>query len=168
MLGNKWLRYSATYPAWVARLLRRGNAAFVQDGHGEKLAPASGKVGYLKFPLIHFNFSKGWADWFERHNKYSTFEAEKLLERTSRASIKGLFSTDPATRRKAIRSVSYRLPFRPWLRFFYVYFLRLGFLDGRAGLTYTVLQAIYEYMICLKVSELRRKRGSEASMENTT
>jgi SAM-dependent methyltransferase len=33
---------------------------------------------------------------------------------------------------------------------------RGGFLDGRAGLTYAVLQSIYEYMIQLKLAELSR------------
>jgi hypothetical protein len=33
-------------------------------------------------------------------------------------------------------------------------FGRLAFLDGRAGLTYATLQAIYEYFIVLKTREL--------------
>jgi hypothetical protein len=32
--------------------------------------------------------------------------------------------------------------------------LKLGFLDGRAGFTYAVLQSIYEYMIVLKTAEI--------------
>jgi hypothetical protein len=41
-----------------------------------------------------------------------------------------------------------------------MYFLRRGFLDGIPGLTYCTLQAIYKYMICLKIKELkRRERG---------
>ena len=50
-----------------------------------------------------------------------------------------------------------RLPLRPWLKFIYMYFLRRGFLDGMPGLTYCTLQAIYEYMICLKIKELKRQ-----------
>ena len=34
----------------------------------------------------------------------------------------------------------------------------MGFLDGKAGLTYCTLQAVYEYMICCKVKELRRRQ----------
>jgi len=63
-------------------------------------------------------------------------------------------------RRRARKEFSFRLPFRPWLKFFYMYLVRGGFLDGAPGLTYCVLQAIYEYMICVKVKELkRRERG---------
>jgi len=155
MLGNRWLRYSATYPAWVLRLVNKNRVKFVQVGHGEKLGSAKGRIEYLKNPFLHFNFSKGWSDWFDRHNRYSSLEAKNLTEQTSELGFFSLFSTDPDIRRRALRVVSYRLPFRPWLRFFYVYFLRLGFLDGKPGLTYTVLQAIYEYMICLKVKEMK-------------
>lgn len=48
-----------------------------------------------------------------------------------------------------------RLPGRPLLRFIYMYVLLGGFLDGRAGFTWCVLQAFYEYLILLKVWELR-------------
>jgi hypothetical protein len=34
-----------------------------------------------------------------------------------------------------------------------------GFLDGRAGFTYAVLQSIYEYFIVLKVRELEAEQG---------
>ena len=158
MLGNRWLRYSATYPAWVLRLVHKNRVKFVQVGHGEKLGSAKGRMEYLKNPFLHYNFSKGWTDWFDRHNRYSSSEAKNLIQQTSELGFFSLFSSDPDIRRRALRVVSYRLPFRPWLRFFYVYFLRLGFLDGKPGLTYTVLQAIYEYMICLKVKEMKSKK----------
>ena len=158
MLGNHWLRHSATYPAWVPRLVHQKRVTYSQVGHGEKLGAAKGRMEYLKNPFLHFNFSKGWTDWFDRHNRYSSLEAKNLIEQSSKLGFFDLFSSDPDIRRRALRVVSYRLPFRPWLRFFYVYFFRLGFLDGRSGVTYTVLQSIYEYMICLKVREMKDKK----------
>ena len=53
-------------------------------------------------------------------------------------------------------SVPLRVSALPVLKFLYMYFLGLGFLDGRAGLTYCVLQAWYQYQIGLKVRELQR------------
>jgi len=50
------------------------------------------------------------------------------------------------------------LPFRAMLKFFYLYVWNLGFLDGQAGLRYSLLQSIYEYMIVLKIDELHRKK----------
>lgn len=162
MLGERWLRFSATYPAYVPRLVRRGRVSYAADGHGEKLAEVEGRFEYLDHPCLHFNFSKGWADWLDRHNRYSTAEAAKLVDEGRAVDWRGLVSGDAARRRRAMRTLSYRLPFRPWLRFFYVFVLCRGFLDGRYGLTSSALQAVYEYMICLKVRELRQTRSAPA------
>ena len=56
-----------------------------------------------------------------------------------------------------MKELSFRLPFRPTLRFLYMYILRLGFLDGREGFTYCRLLSMYEYLIVLKMKELRRR-----------
>ena len=86
-------------------------------------------------------------------------EAEAIVVNKSRQiGIKNLFSPDPVQRRKAIKELVYSLPGRPILMFCALYFLRLGFLDGRPGFTYCVLRAIYEYMIDCKVKELTRRK----------
>jgi hypothetical protein len=51
----------------------------------------------------------------------------------------------------------YRLPFRPLFKFLILYVGKRGFLDGRAGFTYAMLQSIYEYFIVLKTRELEGK-----------
>ena len=113
------------------------------------------QVGTLKNTYLHYGFSKGIADWIERHNRYSSDEALDGFEKraTEKAYI-GLFSTDKTERRRALKRLSERLPFRPLARFLYMYFLKLGFLDGRAGWSYCRLMAMYEYWIVLKQREL--------------
>lgn len=49
----------------------------------------------------------------------------------------------------------YRAPLRPVLMFLLLYVFKRGFLDGKAGLTYALLRSIYEYMIVLKVREMK-------------
>ena len=44
------------------------------------------------------------------------------------------------------RRVWPKLPGRPLLRFIFMYFIRLGILDGRAGLHLAQVMASYEYM----------------------
>ena len=56
-------------------------------------------------------------------------------------------------RRRALKRLSFRLPFRPALRFVYQYVLRGGFLDGREGLRYCRLLAQAE---AFTATELRR------------
>jgi len=156
MLNDRWLRFSATYPVYVPRLVRRDRVRYEAFGHGERVAHADGTFDTLREPCLHFNFSKGWADWFDRHNRYSSREAERITGAGGVGDVSGWWSRDPVRRRAALRTLSYRLPCRAFLRFSYVFFLRLGFLDGHAGLTYAMLQAMYETMITLKVREIRK------------
>lgn len=79
--------------------------------------------------------------------------------RSAGAGWAGLWSRDQTRRRRTLKELAYRLPFRPTLRFLYMYLLRGGFLDGRAGLTYCRLLAIYEYLIVLKTRELLSGQG---------
>ena len=96
--------------------------------------------------------------WLERHNRYSTMEARTLQsERERPLSWSGLVSRDRVARRKNLKQLAYRLPGRPLLVFCYLYVLRLGLLDGRAGLTYCALRSFYEHMIDVKCRELWRR-----------
>ena len=161
MFQDTWLKYSGMYPTYQVRFGRTDALTFTQVGHGQRSALPANRVGTLDAPLLHYAFSKGVADWIERHNRYSTDEAEHALE-ASRDSIDwgALVGDDPQARRRALKDLSYRLPFRPLLRFLYVYVGCLGFLDGRAGFDYAVLLSFYEYMIGLKRRECRRRNRS--------
>ncbi len=83
-------------------------------------------------------------------------EAAKVRERRSMSG--SLWSRDPNERRRALKDIFFRMPARPLIKFLYYYGWRRGFLDGRAGLTYATLQAIYEYLIACKGTELERRR----------
>lgn len=157
MLGEKWLRFSAAYPVYVPRLVHRDRVRYGAFGHGERVMRADGVFEYLKHPCLHYNFSKGWADWFDRHNRYSTREAERIVMEADGLSLGECLSRDPVRRRAALRRLSFRLPCRAFLRLAYHYVLRLGFLDGREGWRFARVMAMYEAMISLKVAELRRR-----------
>ena len=68
---------------------------------------------------------------------------------------KAFMAADFNERRFHQKELFYRLPFRPLVKFSFLYFYKRGFLDGKAGATYAFLQAIYDYMIVIKVRELR-------------
>jgi len=161
ILWDRWLKHAAGYPVYQVRLTRLGEVRFVQYGHGQREASAERAIGKLSAPYLHYSFSKGFEEWVHRHNRYSSLEADQCRQgmRGKGLEWRSLLSADDVKRRRALKSLSCRLPFRPWLKFFYLYLFRLGFLDGLPGLTYCTLQAIYEYMICLKIRERRRGAG---------
>ena len=158
MFMGKWLRYSGMYPIYQVRLGRKDALRFRQVGHGQREALEAVRVGTLKSPYLHFGFSRGIADWIERHNRYSSDEAKygmQILQAGDGVFAGLLDFTDPVRRRRALKQLSVRLPCRPLLRFLYMYFLKLGFLDGHAGLVYCRLMSMYEYWTVIKMHEPR-------------
>lgn len=154
---GKWIKHSMP-PSLIMRFFKPAKVRF------ERLVNPTpvidGEHGYLSHHFLHYNFSKGITEWFDKHNKYSLLEAMeglKLLDDQA-GQQPSMLSRDPALRRKALKNFSFRLPHRPLIKFAYLCFAKRGFLDGAAGITYCALQAIYEYMIVLKIRELRRKQ----------
>ena len=157
MFMGRWIKH-AMPPGLIMRLFRPPHVRFQRLVNPVPII--NGPHGYLAGMLTHYNFSKGISEWIEKHNRYSQLEAQegmKLIHQSS-ADEPRLFDADPALRRRALKNLSFRLPLRPLIKFLYFYVWQRGWLDGRAGLTYCVLQAFYEYMIVLKMRELERQQ----------
>ena len=152
MFAGRWLKRAGMYPVYQVRLTRDG-FRFVQVGHGQRESQGL-RIGTIRAGYEHHAFSKGIPEWMERHDRYSTDEAMLALS-AQKPRLSALFSRDRVERRRAAKLFSYRLPFRPALRFVYVYLLRLGFLDGTAGYRYARLLAFYESLIDTKVRKMR-------------
>jgi len=156
MFFGRWLRRSSGYPTWFPRLLRPYRVWVEREINEEY--HTDGQIGMLREHIIHHPFNKGIALWFDRHNRYSTMEAEALIRETrERMRWLGIVSSDPVVRRRNIKQLAFRLPCRPFLVFIYLYIVRAGFLDGTPGYDFCRLRMTYECMIDLKVKELRRR-----------
>ena len=59
--------------------------------------------------------------------------------------------------RRRIKRLAQRLPFRPLLRFLYVYVWQRGFLDGREGYYFARLHGFYEFLSVAKTHELKKR-----------
>jgi glycosyltransferase involved in cell wall biosynthesis len=168
MLQGRWLRYSCGYPTWFGRLAKVGYVSVEREINEEY--HTDGRIEYLKEHLIHFPFNKGIAHWFERHNRYSSMEAESLIrEVDKKLELRHIFSPDPTQRRKHLKQLAFRLPCRSFWVFCYLYIVRMGFLDGVPGLMHCQLRAIYERMIDLKIKYIRGReerlsKGQKANM----
>lgn len=154
-------------PNWNLRLFKRGRGHFEdlglddlpQTGDNEihEHVLLDGELGFLGNALRHDDY-RGLTAWLDRHNKYATWEAHLYLKfRREPIGVGpvGFLRLDPFRRKRVLRRVWVRLPFRPALRFFVWYVLRRGFLDGKEGFIFCVLMAYYEFIIGAKLRELR-------------
>lgn len=157
---GRWLKHSTMFPSYQLRFLKCGEVRFRREGHGQREVTA-GQLRYFSHGWRHEGFSKGVHQWVARHNRYSDDEIDLLSSyESSPLGMAQLFARDPIVRRRALKRIAAVLPARPLLRFLYLYFGRLGFLDGRAGLDYCLLCMAHEIHIAVKFREarfLRRK-----------
>jgi len=161
---GRWLKRSQIYPTWITRVFRPEKIRY--ERLVNPVAVVDGETGSLEGHIIHYPFSHGVGHWFDRHNKYSDMEAKDLIgEVVEKFHFSELLSRDAAVKRRALKTLAYRTPGRPLLMFSYLYFFRMGFLDGLPGFRYSIMRAMYEYMIDLKVAEhrYRNKTGRETT-----
>jgi len=158
VVQGRWIRRGGMYPVWVPRLWRPNRIRWQRDAN--PLALIDGPCGHLKEHFVHHTLSKGFAAWFEKHNKVSTYEAEEMIKELEHGRVDwaGLINRDPVKRRQALKRLSFRMPCRPLLIFVYMYLLKAGFLDGGPGWTYCTLRAHLEYEISCKLKELRMQQ----------
>lgn len=169
MFMGTWIRRSTQYPRYQMRLFEKGKVWFSDYGHTEREV-CDGPTGFLKETYPHYTCSKGLSRWIEKHNRYSTDEAKETLRQLKSGKIDWyslLLGKSEVERRRALKDLSLRLPFRPLLRWFYMYFILGGILDGRAGFAWCTLQAFYEYLILLKVEEMQQASRDGLSLENS-
>jgi glycosyltransferase involved in cell wall biosynthesis len=154
-LLGRWLKHVTPSPFNI-RLFKRSCMRFERAINPVPIV--DGIVADLDAHFDHYSFSKGISHWVAKHNSYSSLEAQQIVEnRKSQATFsfaKAFTAKDFNERRFHQKELFYCLPFRPLIKFLILYLGKRGFLDGRAGFTYAMLQSIYEYFIVLKTREL--------------
>ena len=173
---GRWIKHCGWYPSWNLRLFKHRlgryeklEAEDVEDAGDVEVhehVMLEGRPEYLKHDLLHEDF-KSIYHFIERHNRYSNWDARVYhnlasgveLERSIGASPFG----SPLERKRFIKRLWARAPFRPLLRFFWMYVVKRGFLDGRPGLIFCTLMTMHEAVISAKMYEQRlSKTGGDA------
>lgn len=169
-----WIRHGGKYPDWNLRLFKHKQGRYENlnteeipntgDNEVHEHVILDGKAGYLKHDMIHEDF-RDLYHWIERHNRYSNWEARVYLnlltdkDKDDSGTIGANLFGDAVQRKRFLKKVWVRLPFKPFLRFVLFYIIGRGFLDGRAGYIYARLLSQYEYQISIKLYELRKYGG---------
>jgi glycosyltransferase involved in cell wall biosynthesis len=166
MFMGRWLRH-AYYPNWNLRLFRHSLGRYEKltdartnsgDNEVHEHVIVRGPTARLQCELDHYAFPSVEV-FVEKHNRYSNWEARVAADRFL-AGTSGGFRTVPVGRRRKLKLLSHWLPFRPLLRFLYIYIWQKGFLDGREGYYFARLHAIYEFLSVAKTYELRKQTKS--------
>lgn len=125
------------YPP-VAVLYRREGAAYVQDGHTQRVT-FSGDAVPLRHRIAHDD-RKPLSAWLAAQDRYAKLECELLLSR----------HWSQLGWRDRLRRLTF---ITPWLVPLYCLTVGRGLLDGRAGLFYALQRGIAESLLSIRLLE---------------
>lgn len=163
---GKRLRHCGYYPSWNLRFFKRGRARYEDRAVHEHMV-VDGSLGYLNGHMEHYD-RRGLEDYIGKHNRYSTLEAQALLAgQRDDKNLPARFFGGALERRRWIKTRLYpKLPAKFIFRFFYSYVLKLGVLDGLVGLKFCIFLAFYDFMIELKLAELKLQAKDTAGFSD--
>lgn len=160
---GRWIRHGGRYPLQLLRLWRNGLGEVEDRWMDEHVRLREGRSIELAGAFSDV-CERDIAFFVAKHNAYATREAIDVLGRKY-----ALFASPPAlnegsgaqarAKRFVKERIYNRLPFGvgPLAYFMYRYIGQLGFLDGRAGLIYHVMQGLwYRFLVDVRVLELER------------
>ena len=137
---GQFIRHSGWYPDYVLRLFKKGKGRFSDDLVHESVV-LQGQAGRLPSPLLHYSYMSD-ADVSRKIEQYASAAALQMYKRGK-----------AATQADA--------PIRAGWAFIRTYFLRLGFLDGTAGLGVARMNARTTY---LKYKKLKIMQSAKPAL----
>jgi glycosyltransferase involved in cell wall biosynthesis len=153
----------AYFPNWNLRLFKHKHGRYEKitdlttdsgDHEIHEHVVVQGSTGKLKSIMDHHAFPN--IDSFvEKHNRYSNWEA--IVESSAKDDESAL-QHEAVKGKRRLRRIFRKLPFRPTLRFLYVYLWQGGILDGWAGYVFARLHAQYEFLSVAKAKAISRSR----------
>lgn len=146
---GRWIRYGGYYPKYLLKLFRRSKVIIDPNDLMEHHFYIEGPTAKLKGDLIEEN-QKEWdlSAWAEKHIRYAKLAAEEEWNRRTQRCpwpVKPNPWGTPDQKSLWAKRLWVHLPLylRAFLYFGYRYFLLLGFLDGREGLRFHLLQGLW-------------------------
>lgn len=160
---GKPLRFSDQYNK-IIRLFRTRSGVW-EDREVHERPIVKGRIGKLTNPIHHYcNSNASIRAFLSKANNYTEFEVQERLKIINRQKNHEWRS---ASIRMNLKYMSSFLPFKPAMKFLWIYMVRLGFLDGYRGLIWAMLYGfIFEFVVSAKLYEYKAKNNTMNSDSN--
>jgi len=159
---GRWIRHGGRYPLVLLRIWRRGLGRIENRWMDEHMILQGGRTITFEGGFADHNL-KDLTFFTDKHNKYATREAVDVINERHRLFARDVdLSTEEGSRQAAIKrwikeKIYNRIPYQISTPAYFLFrmIFQLGFLDGKEGLVYHGLQALwYRFLVGAKVDEL--------------
>jgi glycosyltransferase involved in cell wall biosynthesis len=158
---GRWLRHGGYYPKYMLKVFKHA-MAFLDDHEFDYRFYVHGPTRVLEHDILESNENEWSISFFvQKHLKFATELATEELERENLPYLvkPALFgNSDQRTLWLKQRWRTLPLYVRPVLLFLYRYFFRAGFLDGKEGFVFYILQSFwFRLMVDVRIEEMRKE-----------
>ena len=151
---GKFLKHGGAYPFLKITIFKPEYGRFENRALGEHVVMTEGRTIDLVNDCIHYDF-KDLTSFVDKHNKYATREVADYLDITQGRHLESLYGK-PELAKRLRDNLYYKMPLflRSKWYFWYRYYIKLGFLDGKQGKVFAFLQAyFYRFLVDAKILE---------------
>ncbi|MDI6732382.1 MAG: glycosyltransferase family 2 protein [Planctomycetota bacterium] len=139
---GRWINYGGWYPDYKIRLFRKSKGRWGgRDPHDRVIMDDNTAIKNLHYDILHYTY-KNLSHQLRTIDRFSDVSSEALMGEGRRFSL-------------------FNLLFRPPVKFIETYFIKLGFLDGLAGLIIAVASSFYVFVKYAKMWEHQNQKTKE-------
>ncbi len=138
---GRWINHCGWYPDYKLRLFRKSKGIWQGDDPHDFVS-INGTTGYLRGDILHYPY-KDIDEHLKKISLYTSIMAEIAYSKGFKFKIG-------------------KLIFSPVAKFFRMYLLRFGFLDGLQGFVIALMGAYYIFLRHLKLWEIYRSKNAQA------
>ncbi len=157
---SRWIRYGGHYPNFHLRLYRTSKGKCENKAYDQHFVVEGTTTAVHSADIID-NVSENIQLFTSKHNKWGLMEAIEFIEKEQKGDVKANFWGSPIEKRRWLKNVLFQnqpLFFRSFAYFIYRYILKMGFLDGVAGLIFHFLQGFwFRFLIDSLVYEIKQE-----------
>ncbi|MDX2196108.1 MAG: glycosyltransferase family 2 protein [Cytophagales bacterium] len=163
MFMNKWIKHGGHYPTYHAILFHK-KYGMCEDKNYDQHFVIMGKTPLLKSDMIDI-ITENIDTFITRHNRWAALEAQEVVNHTNNEDtllIKSDPKGNPIEKRRYLKQKYYSYPIfvRVYIYFAIRYFVKLGFMDGKEGLIFHVLQGFwFRFLVDAKIYELLNQKN---------
>ncbi len=162
IFGNE-VKHGGHYPQFHMRLFRADKGRCEDKIYDQHFYVDGGMTEVVRDHVdIIDTVMENWQTFVVGHARWAVFEAvERLANKEDKGNVKPNLWGNPIERKRWLKNNIFQkspLFVRAYLYYFYRYFLRLGFLDGKTGLAFHFLQGFwFRFLVDAVILELKTK-----------
>jgi len=162
---GRWIKNGGQYPNFHLRLYKKILGKCEEKAYDQHFFLEGGNVKVIEGRDIYNTVADSIDDLILSHNKWATLEAQEIFDGgKDKGDVQENVFGNPIERRRWLKVYVFQkspLFLRSFGYFFYRYIIKRGFLDGKEGLIFFVLQTFwFRFLVDAKVFEIQKQNGA--------